>query len=131
MKLRQYAGLSILLVVSVIVAIFMLLPEEDATPNTVRPDDITVDGIIGGKIAFLQDPAVVSILKERYGLTVEFKRVPSIDMVKECVDGLDYCWPSSQIAGELIGQKFAPVSLRSEIIFNSPITFYTWAPIAD
>jgi hypothetical protein len=131
MRLRQYAGLSILLVVSVIVALYMVLPDP-ATPGATEPvDDITVKGIIGGKIAFFQDPSVIEILKEKYGLTVEYKRVPSIDMVEECVDGLDYCWPSSQIAGELIGQKFAPVSLRSEIIFNSPITFYTWAPIAD
>jgi hypothetical protein len=133
MKPRQYAGLAILLTVAIIVAAIKLWPDagSDPGPSPDTPDPITVHGIIGGKIAFLQDENVVSLLKEKYGLTVEYKRVGSIEMINECQSGLDYCWPSSQTAGETIKSKLGSAVLANEIIFNSPLVMYTWAPIAD
>jgi hypothetical protein len=133
MKPRQYAGLAILLTVAIIVAAVKLWPDagSDPGPNPDSPDPITVHGIIGGKIAFLQDENVVALLKEKYGLTVEYKRVGSIEMINECQSGLDYCWPSSQTAGETIKSKLGSAVVANEIIFNSPLVMYTWAPIAD
>jgi hypothetical protein len=133
MKPRQYAGLAILLTVAIIFSAVNLWPDSGSGPNTNPdpPDQITATGIIGGKVAFFQDPDIVNFLKEKYGLTVEFKRVPSIEMINQCQSGLDYCWPSSQNAGETIKDQLGTAVLGSEIIFNSPLVMYTWAPIAD
>jgi len=133
MKPRQYAGLAILLTVAIIVAAVKLWPDSNSNPssNPDPPDPITVYGIIGGKVALFQDPDIVNFLKTNYGLTVEYKRVPSIDMINECQSGLDYCWPSSQNAGETIKDQLGSTVLGSEIIFNSPLVMYTWTPIAD
>ena len=127
--LRQFAGLALLLAVALAVALYYLWPAFDQGPDHLPA--ITVDGIIGGKVAFFEDPEVVRILKERYGLTVKYERVGSLEQVDRCTADHDYCWPSSQIASEKIKQKLATELLGSEIIFNSPIVFYTWAPIAD
>jgi hypothetical protein len=134
MKPRQFAGLAILLTVAIIVAATQFWPEDDngKSISAVNPGpDLTLDGIIGGKIAFLQDPEVVRILQEKYGLTVKFRRVGSVDQIKQCKEPLDYCWPSSQNAGETIKSQLGTTVVASEIIFNSPLVLYTWTPIAD
>jgi hypothetical protein len=133
MKPRQYAGLAILLTVAIIVAAVKLWPDSSSGHPGIPdpPEPITVTGIIGGKIAFLQDPEVTTLLKEKYGLTVEFRRLGSIEQIQQCKVGIDYCWPSSQNAGETIKNQLGSSVLASEIIFNSPIVMYTWAPIAD
>ena len=129
MKARQFVGFAILLAVVLVVGAYRLW--SDSEPGPVRGKPLTVTGIGGGKTAFLQDPDVVGILKGKYGLTVDFDRVGSLEQVPRCVDGLDFCWPSSQTAGVLIEENLGPTVLSSEIIFNSPIVMYTWAPIAD
>ena len=110
MKPRQYAGLAILLTVAIIVAAVKLWPDSssDHGPNPDPPEPITVTGIIGGKVAFFQDPDIVNFLKTNYGLTVEYKRVPSIDMINQCQSGLDYCWPSSQMPARRSRTSSAP-----------------------
>ncbi|MEA2525882.1 MAG: hypothetical protein QOF73_3109 [Thermomicrobiales bacterium] len=132
---RKYGGLAILLVVALIVGGWELGlgPDPDPTPapGPPKPEHITVNGIVGGKVAFMQDPDVVRLLKDRFGLTVTFTRVGSIEMIQKCQTGLDYCWPSSQNAGQTIIQKLGSSTVKNEIIFNSPIVVYTWAPVVD
>jgi hypothetical protein len=130
-KARQFAGLAILLLVGLIIVAIKLWPSSDPVPQVSSISTATVNGIIGGKAAFLHDPDVIKILNEKYGLTVNFTTVGSIEQIDRCAAGLDFCWPSSQTAGELIQRKFASNPVKSEIIFNSPIVLYTWAPIAD
>src|SRR5688500_13274951 len=123
MKPRQYAGLAILLTVAIIVVATQLWPEDDngKSISAVNPGpDLTIDGIIGGKIAFLQDPEVIRLLQEKYGLTVKFRRVGSVDQIKQCKEPLDYCWPSSRNAGETITSQHRPTLLPSQHIFHSP-----------
>jgi hypothetical protein len=121
--------------VALVVVVYNLFPEDDdpsvGTDGCSGPD-ITVEGIIGGKIAFMEDPEVVRILKDKYCITQNnFTRVPSIEMIQKCAEPLDYCWPSSQTAGQEIAERLGSSSVKSEIIFNSPIVFYTWTPIAE
>jgi len=134
-KARSYMGLGLLLLVALVVLIYELWPDPGPDPtsgSSCSGPDITVDGIIGGKIAFMQDDDVERILKDKYCITANtFKRVGSIDMIPKCAEPLDYCWPSSQTAGQEIAERLGSSSVRSEIIFNSPIVMYTWAPIAD
>ena len=130
-KPRQFLGLAVLLLVVVAIAAYAVWPDPDPGPGSVSGKPMTVKGIGGGKVAFVRDPDVVRILRDKYGLTVDFERVGSIEQIKRCVDPLDYCWPSSQTAGVLIEENLGPAVRNTEIIFNSPIVMYTWAPIAD
>jgi hypothetical protein len=135
-KLRSFAGFGLLSLVVLAMIGWELWPDPDPgprpDPSTCSGPDIAVDGIIGGKIAFMQDPDVVRILKDKYCITDNtFRRVGSIEMIQKCGQPLDYCWPSSQTAGQEITDRLGSSSVRSEIIFNSPIVMYTWAPIAD
>lgn len=123
-KARNYAGLGILTIVVLIVALTQINRDK-------HKDSLVVDGLIGGKIAFLQDPDVVNYLENEYGLTVTAKRVGSFDQIDQCVAPLDFCWPSSETAGALMEAKLGASALDCQIIFNSPIVMYTWTPIAD
>src|SRR5712692_6818830 len=63
-------------------------------------------GYVGGeKVGFLKDEEVQKILRDRYGLTLDYTRLGSIDMVRGSVTGQDFLWPSSQIALEIYRQK--------------------------
>ncbi|MFL5758685.1 MAG: hypothetical protein ACJ789_03045 [Thermomicrobiales bacterium] len=133
MKPQKFAGLGILLAVTLIISGIKL--RTDPTPSG-RNSDIAVNGIITiGKTSFLHDPEVKRILKDKYGITVNIdKEIPSNEMVGVCVDRreeLDFCWTSSENAGEQIKQRVSPPPVGSATIFNSPIVLYTWGPIAD
>jgi hypothetical protein len=132
---QKFAGLGLLLAFTLILGGIKLSHDPNAAPSSFG-SDITVDGIITiGKTSFLNDSNVKKILKDRYGLTVKIdKEIPSNAMVAACVDGraeLDFCWTSSETAGEQIKQRAAPAPVGSATIFNSPIVMYTWGPIAD
>src|SRR5215216_7514465 len=136
MKAQKFAGLGILLAVALIIAGIRFNGNGGGDNPPGRDSDITVSGIIGtGKAAFFNDPDVKRILKDEYGLTVVIdKEIGSNGQVKECVEHhaeLDFCWGSSEIAGEQIKQGIVPTAAKSAIIFNSPIVMYTWGPIAD
>lgn len=140
-KINPQKSIGLLILVSVILIVLLYRWTDDPGPNpdpastsipgpTALPE-VIVNGIFGGKVAFMKDPEIVKFLKEKYGLAVTFKRVPSFDQIDQCVAPLDYCWPSSQTAGDLIEDKLGSAALNCEIIFNSPIVIYTWTPIAD
>jgi hypothetical protein len=133
MRPQKFAGLGLLLAFTLVIGGLKL--RHDPSPPGPGPN-ITVHGIIGkGKSAFLQDPDVIRFLKDNYGLTVAIdKEAGSFSQVTECVNRKadeDFCWPSSENAGEQIKTQIAPATADSAIIFNSPIVMYTWGPIAD
>lgn len=85
----------------------------------------TIKGSVGGeKVGLLQDEEVQKILRDRYGLTVDYTRAGSIDMVRGSVTGQDFLWPSSQIALEIYRDKGGKYS-KAEILFNSPMVLYS------
>jgi hypothetical protein len=126
MKARQYAGLSILVIVALVI---VAAQRAGGDGNDLKP--LTIEGIVGGKLDFLNDEEVKKVLKDEYNLTVKATRVPSFEHVERCRPPLDFCWPSSQIAGDLILEALAPETISAQIIFNSPIVFYSWTPIVD
>ena len=88
----------------------------------------TVRGSIGGeKVGLLKDPQFQKILRERYGLTVDYTRSGSIDMIKEAT-GKDFIWPATQIALEMLREKGGKFE-KSEILFNSPVVLYSRGPV--
>ncbi|WP_040949018.1 substrate-binding domain-containing protein [Gorillibacterium massiliense] len=94
--------------------------------------NITATGYLGGeKAGLFDDEEIIRILKEKYGITVDWKKAGSIDMVKSYAPGPDFLFPSNQVALEIFKNGHAGDVRSSEIIFNSPIVFYTWDRIAD
>src|ERR1700760_1786117 len=89
---------------------------------------IRLKGIIGSeKNNFLENARVKQILKNKYGLTIEYTRAGSIEMVSEPVkEDIDFLWPSSQVALEIFKTTQAPRLVKSELVFNSPIVIYSW-----
>ena len=89
-------------------------------------------GYAGGeKMAFIANPATISALKRR-GLALTAERAGSVEQVRDpqlLGTKPQFLWPSSSPLVELARQN-AKV-LRDEVIFNSPIVIYSWAPIAD
>jgi hypothetical protein len=92
----------------------------------------TLKGFAGGeKMAFLEDPRTVKALKRR-GLIVAADRAGSVEQVRDpqlLGQKPQFLWPSSAPLVELA--KRSTKVLRDEVIFNSPLVVYSWAPIAD
>jgi hypothetical protein len=93
-----------------------------------RKPALTIKGIVGSeKSNFLENPKVKGLLKEKYGLTIDYSREGSIEMVTGTVkDDIDFLWPSSQVALELFKNTQSARLLKSELVFNSPIVIYSW-----
>ena len=141
--MRQRIGLLLLLTVFAIVTGMVLLRGRGTSAGdgngtngvpaaTTNADPITLKGYIGSeKAAFLKDPQVIQILKQKFGLTLDFDQRGSLDMVKDAHTAeKDFLWPSSQVALELYKEK-GGAPARADIIFNSPIVLYSWASVTE
>jgi len=111
--------------------------EESSEPTTTTTSEdggairvVEIRGLIGGeKEDFMEDEQVQSILEQRYGLRVDFRREGSIEMVSQPPDLNDFLWPSNEVALALFEENNS--SVGDEIIFNSPIVVYSWVEVAD
>lgn len=97
------------------------------------PATVTVKGLVGGeKAGLLQNDTVLKICASRYGVTLDWSKAGSMEMVRDTTTspGADFLWPSSEVA--LAEYKTQHGNLaKSENIFNSPIVLYTWDIVAD
>lgn len=131
MKITGLGKLAIFLfAIGVAIGIWRSMPKKTAplpgAPTPTTQAQVTVAGHIGGeKSGFLDDEDVKKILREKYGLTLNATRVGSIEMVKDSAAGLDFLWPSSEIALEIYKERKAPLR-KAEVIFNSPLVLYSW-----
>jgi hypothetical protein len=93
----------------------------------------TAKGLIGSeKTGFLEDERVIRILKGKYGIVVDYAKAGSIEMVRGTVaPDMDFLWPSSQVALELYRITRDNASVKSDIIFSSPIVLYSWDIVGD
>lgn len=124
--MKKGIGLILLLAVIGVVA-FVVLKRGGGVGGLIP---ITLNGFVAGeKIAFVKDPEIIGILQRDYGITLQYDRRGSIEMVEDpAAAGKDFLWPASQLAAEIYrdsGQSFK----GSEIIFNSPIVLYTYDPV--
>lgn len=145
--MKRFAGLLLLAAAIAVVIYFSMKrekgpaevgePAAPATSSQAKPpaERITVRGLAGGeKIGFLEDEKVRQILADRYGISLDYSKRGSIEMVSGDVSGNDFLWPSSQFAAELFKKRQADTGQRdpkSETIFNSPIVFYSWNSVTD
>src|SRR5262245_9853361 len=131
MKARQFIGLLILLLVAAFIVILPRLRTLGRRIVPVRPTEVTLSGKVGGeKIAYLRNPAVVRILKDRYGIVLQVQRAGSVELLTEPPAGQQFLWPANQMQVELY-RRTGGVDKGVEGIFNSPIVIYSWRPVAD
>lgn len=93
------------------------------------PKKISINGYIGSeKSNFFSNEEVKKLLLKRYGLEINFRKAGSLEMIGMDHADKDFLWPSSQVALELYKSKHGG-SVKSEIIFNSPIVLYSWETV--
>lgn len=132
--MRAKIGIVILVVVIATVVSFSIFgrPKGGAgvSGGGASASPITLKGYIGGeKVNFVQDPDIVKILRDKYGLTLDADKRGSVEMVTEDTSGRDFLWPSNEIALSLYQQRNPAAS--AETIFNSPIVIYSWDQVTD
>ena len=121
----KWIGLIILLAVIGAAAVYLLLG------GGPQPEPAVLRGYVGGeKIGLLEDEAVQDILDRNYGLTLDYAKAGSLEMVTLDQTGRDYLFPSSQTALEYYQQLYGAPD-RSQIVFNTPIVLYTHRPILE
>lgn len=128
---RAMIGLGVLGVSAAVTTGVVLLRDQPMVRGVIG-DTVALKGFSGGeKMAFLANPKTIAALK-RQGLAVQAERAGSVEQVRDpqlLGQKPDFLWPSSAPLVELARQYAKP--LRDEVIFNSPIVIYSWAPIAD
>ena len=121
----KWIGLIILLAVIGAAAVYLLLG------GGPQPEPAVLRGYVGGeKIGLLEDEAVQDILDRNYGLTLDYAKAGSLDMVTADHEGRNFLFPSSQTALEYYQQLYGAPD-RSQIVFNTPIVLYTHRPILE
>jgi hypothetical protein len=108
------------------------LPSDtNATLDAFRPTSDVQIYVGGEKLLFLEDPNLQRLLAERYHLRVNPVKAGSVEMVRDLdPSGKDALWPSTDIAVDFFRMR-GMKSLKTDIVFNSPIVIYTGWPIAN
>ena len=115
----------VILVVIIAAALFFQI-------SPIAKPTITLKGFVGGeKTGLLDDEQFKKILKNRYGLILDYSKAGSIEMVKEDTTGADFLFPSSQTALEIFKTTKGHQLVKSENIFNSPLVCFTWDNVAE
>ena len=121
---HKQIGLALLALAVIIGVVWKFFGENQTPPNPVK-------GFIGSeKAGFFEDDRVKKILAERYGITVDYIRAGSIEMVQENPQGYDFLFPSSEVAVEIF-QSLNKKAVKIETIFYSPIVFYSWDIVTE
>lgn len=96
-----------------------------------KPQILTINGYLGGeKTGLFEDQEFTDLMEKNYGLKINYSKAGSLDMISADQSDCDYLFPSSQVALELYRSRYGSPK-RSEIIFNTPIVFYTHKEVAD
>lgn len=89
------------------------------------PSDVEINGLLGGeKIGLYESGDFKDEIKKSYGLTMDYRKSGSFDMLNADIKGYDYLFPSSQLVLEMFNEKGYKAK-ASDIVFNSPIVLYT------
>jgi len=117
-------GAGIFLAAAAIIIIFTVNKQNEA-------EAVTLNGYVGGeKIGFLEDEKIISILQNKYKISMSYKKMGSLDMARADVSGMDFIFPSSSFAAELYKINGGE-SMRSEDAFVSPLVIYSWDIVTD
>ena len=116
-------GLGILVVVMIVAVAYVVI-------NNSR--EVTeISGYVGGeKIGLLEDEEIQEIFRDDYGITIDYAKAGSIDMISADQTGRDFLFPSNQTALELYEMANGE-PVKSEIVLNTPIVLYTREAVAE
>lgn len=132
-RASRFVGLGLLVVVAVVLLALRLPALRNNTGGAVSPTTapIAVRGTIGSeKAGLLDDPEIRTILRDTYGLTVDYKRAGSLQIAQGKATDQNFLWPSGQYSKELYEREHGQ-ALKSEVTFSSPIVIYAWAPVTQ
>ncbi len=131
-KLSRSIGLALLVIVAVaLIALRLPALRNGGNGGAVAPPQITVRGTIGSeKSNLLDDPAIKTILRDTYGLTVDYRKAGSLQIAQGTPTGQDFVWPSGQYPKEVYERDHG-LPTKSEVTFSSPIVMYAWAPVTQ
>lgn len=105
-------------------------PTSSSVGATAAPAAAPVTALVGGeKMSFLKDPRVVTILKDRYGLTVEPAKAGSLEMVQTAMPGKDVLWPSTAAAVDIFAAR-GGTWVAKENLFSSPLVVDSFDTVA-
>jgi len=130
-KLSRYIGLTVLVVVAVILIALRLPPlrRDAGVAPTVAP--VTAHGIIGSEKAnLLDDPEIRTILREKYGLAVDYRKAGSLQIAQGKVTDQDFLWPSGQYPKEVYERDHGAAQ-KTDVTFSSPLVMYAWTPVTQ
>jgi len=117
-------GAGIFLAVIIFIVIFVVMRQAEVS-------EVSITGYAGGeKIGFLEDEKVVSILQKKYKVTMDYRKMGSLDMARADVSAMDFIFPSSSLAAELYKINGGS-SNASQDAFVSPLVIYSWDIAVD
>ena len=135
LRARHY----VLIAFGVLVAGVLGLSLLNTAQNAIPVQTFDVFCYIGSeKDGFLSNPIVKEALAREFGINVQFTKMGSIDqafLTGSQLKDIDCLWPSNTTAVEIFREKNESLYNRGdakhEVIFNTPIVFYTWTPVLD
>ena len=121
---KQHIGLIILLAVIFLAGGYTFFQSKQV-PET------KINGLLGGeKIGLFENETFKKDIHKTHGLTMDYRKAGSYDMVRNPGEGYDYLFPSSQLALELFKKEGGKYT-KQDIVFNTPIVLYSRKPIVD
>ena len=131
----------LMIIVVIIIAIgggVFLLKKNNIISNSNNSADyseaIVLNGLVGSEKANLFDnEEIKAILRNKYNITIKYSKVGSLEMIanETSASNYDFYFLSSQTALEILRSKVPEKIKKSELIFNSPLVFYSWNIIVD
>ena len=120
----KITGLIILIAVSAVVGEYFYVSSN-------RQETKTLSGYLGGeKVGLIEDEEIEKYIEDTYHVKFDYSKAGSLEMITADQSGRDYLFPSSQVALELYKSEYGSPK-KSEIIFNTPIVFYTHRAVTD
>lgn len=126
---------AVLLIVAIAVTIIVAViarPAPGGTGDAAQRQAEPVTGYLGGEKASLFDDPGFRTLLAREGFNVDYRKAGSLAMASADKTGIDYAFPSSQIALDWWKAKNnGKAGIASDAIFTSPIVIYTYKDVAE
>ena len=92
---------------------------------------VTLKALVGSeKSNLLEDTQVKDLMARQFGISIDYRRAGSIEMMSMDQTGIDFLWPSSRSAQEVFSAS-GKTAKKTEIAFSSPIVFYSWNIVGD
>ncbi|MBE3595045.1 MAG: substrate-binding domain-containing protein [Candidatus Carbobacillus altaicus] len=119
---------ALILGLAIIIGVILLIRQTIDPSGLTRLEQVTVRGYYGSEKAdFLADPDVQAHLKKTYRITLDLKKMGSMEMASlNPEEPIDILWPSSEIPVTAIENRFGTKVKKNATIAYSPMIIGTW-----